>query len=532
MRRAVVTACALATTLTLSGLESGGILAARAGSDSSGKSGGGFFKKLNPFKRTYQSFDGRFIDTIEPGSVSKSKTPATEGSGLILHQTHGRGVVNEPHLQRYLSHIVDRLLVHSPVKGVSAKVFIEAEDSIIPQSEGDGTIFVPLGLIRQATAEDEIAAALAHELSHIILRHHGDAWFIEGQRRALGLSGLGLDYTTGVTGWLGDERAGRLANTTDDIEKHRANVRLSMLAGDMVVQSSFDRKKEDYADLLGVDLLIAADYNVRAVYRVLGWLGAYNKEAKKKLGDLEKEVQARLDESMSRDPGGNPLTILRHSLSKVSGKLLGTLRKTFGRDYRPAEDRIDDLKGYVAASYDPPPNPRPNKKAWEAARNQSRTRVVLAHYADARDAFASLLDGDARRAEAFGLKGISSPTGAAAYPRWVMYSVRMHQGRSRDAVANLRAAMRGPHPPLNIVLMLSTRTARDGKLKEALQLLKDADRRYKDPPQTLPPEIALYRKLGRAADANDAYAKCRVIANDNLTRDCQAAQEVPLKRRG
>jgi predicted Zn-dependent protease len=531
VRSKALCTCAFATAAVLVLFDSG--IAHRAAAASDGESGsrGGFFRKLNPFKSTYESFDGRFIDTIDASPGANAKT--TNGSGLILHQTHGRGVVNAPHLQRYLGGIADRLLAHSPVTNVTAVVFIEAHDSIIPQSEGDGTIFVPLGLLRQATSEDEIAAALAHELSHIVLGHHGDAWFVEGQRRALGLSGLGTDYATAVGTSLSDDvAADKLADATADVEKQRSNVRLALLTSDIFVQSSFDRKKEDQADLLGVDLLIASGYNVRAMYHVLEWVGAYEERRKERIGDLEQEVEARVEDSLSNRSAGNPLRLFGGVLGKAGARVAGALRGAFGRDYRPAAERIDDLKGYVARSYDPPPNPRPKKAAWESAKNQPHTRVVLAHYRDARDAYNELLEGDATRAAALGVRGISSPTSSAAYPRWVMYSVRAHQGRDRDAVANLRAAMQDPHPPLSVVLALSEHSAKDGNLKDALRLLEDADRRYENPPQTLPLKIAIYRRLGRSADASETYAKCRLIQNDDLTNQCQAAQEIPLSEHG
>ncbi|GMT48761.1 MAG: peptidase M48 [bacterium] len=118
-----------------------------------------------------------------------------------------------------------------------------------------GFIFITTGLINLCENEDELAGVLAHEISHIVLKHPTKS--IEEYRKAKAIAGL---IKTASSSALSSERGlGRLTNMFGDII---SEVRESVLNG-------YNSAKEKEADLQAVELLVRAGYNPRALSSVL-----------------------------------------------------------------------------------------------------------------------------------------------------------------------------------------------------------------------------------------------------------------------
>src|SRR6185295_15917720 len=105
-------------------------------------------------------------------------------------RAEGLGLVPTSPLDAYLNGVLAKLLAQSPVKGVPAKVYVRASGDWAAKSTADANIYVALGTLLRLDNEDEIAALLGHEASHIILGH-ANADVVQGiQQRAIQLSAL------------------------------------------------------------------------------------------------------------------------------------------------------------------------------------------------------------------------------------------------------------------------------------------------------------------------------------------------------
>lgn len=104
-----------------------------------------------------------------------------------------------------------------------------------------GPVFLCSGLIDNMKTEDELAAVMAHEITHVTKEHWAYA-YAEEQKRQLGLMAVLLIFRVGNTG---------------------AN--LLSLGKDVILGLPFSRRHESEADDRGLQMMAAAGYNPNAM---------------------------------------------------------------------------------------------------------------------------------------------------------------------------------------------------------------------------------------------------------------------------
>jgi len=80
--------------------------------------------------------------------------------------------IRSPEAQKAVQDIVDRLAPHAAIKDVNYRVLIVDSDVINALALPGGTILVFRGLIDTMDSTEQLSAVLAHEMSHVTLRHH------------------------------------------------------------------------------------------------------------------------------------------------------------------------------------------------------------------------------------------------------------------------------------------------------------------------------------------------------------------------
>jgi predicted Zn-dependent protease len=145
-------------------------------------------------------------------------------------------LVDDPEVSGYVQNLGERLARSSRRPDLPYRFYVIDDPSVNAFALPGGFIYVHTGLIELAQTEDELAAAVAHEIGHVAARH-GLRNLKKAQRTALlfGILGVGADIATGNSG------AGRAAS--------------QILAAGVITKNSRDFERE--ADYLGL-------YNVRA----------------------------------------------------------------------------------------------------------------------------------------------------------------------------------------------------------------------------------------------------------------------------
>ena len=116
--------------------------------------------------------DGRMVDRVASEKFEYGATAVGRDRDINLHRGDGLGLVYAPGLSVYLNSVMSRLVAVSPIERAPVRVFLQATPQWGASTSADANVYLNLGLLMGLENEDELAAVLAHELSHVILRHH------------------------------------------------------------------------------------------------------------------------------------------------------------------------------------------------------------------------------------------------------------------------------------------------------------------------------------------------------------------------
>ena len=276
-------------------------------------------------------------------------------------RAEGLGLVPASPLDTYLNGVLAKLLAQSPVKNVPARVYVRASGDWAAKSTADANIYVALGTLLRLDNEDEVAALLAHEASHVILGHANADVVQSVQQRAIQLSALAADAQDVIASAQGKGAGGSgksVASTVRVDEQSRA-----LLLNTMLLSPAWTREQERDADRLGTDLLVRAGYSPQAMASLLRKQKSFESERainpqaasldKQLLGvDVNQQVQEQTEKA-ARNIGVDP-----KGLGGLAGAALG---KAFEwgakkvdeaqRSHPKTEERIVDVEAYVAREY-------------------------------------------------------------------------------------------------------------------------------------------------------------------------------------
>ena len=150
-------------------------------------------------------------------------------------------------LSRYVSQLGAKLVAVTPGYRWPFNFHVVASDEINAFALPGGAMFVNVGAIRAAETESQLAGVMAHELSHVVMRHSTCNMTKQqsvGTWAALGQLGAAIALGNGALGSLATQGIG------------------------MATGLSFLRMSRDYekqADLLGTDILYDAGYDPRGI---------------------------------------------------------------------------------------------------------------------------------------------------------------------------------------------------------------------------------------------------------------------------
>jgi predicted Zn-dependent protease len=169
-------------------------------------------------------------------------------------------VYNDEEANEYINVLGQTLALAStrPVIYAGYRFMILDTDEINGLATPGGHIFVTRGLLRLAENEHEVAAILAHEISHVENRHGAKA-IMETKGRNLALRAEALNYRLAAVG----AESGILGRGVALLEERVQSV-VNALLGD-----GYSIEAEHEADLGAVQMLLTLGYDPRALSRVL-----------------------------------------------------------------------------------------------------------------------------------------------------------------------------------------------------------------------------------------------------------------------
>lgn len=471
---------------------------------------------------TQSQVQGHYVDNSEVRQYYKldpqragQQRLSYDGRTVPAAEARQQNLVDIPMLQVYLQGIVMRLSKGWPGELPLLQVKITDSYSFGPSADPYGNIFVPLGMLENVGSEDEIAAMLGHEMSHVLLHHHDRAAAFQQQKEmfttvastvalATVAANTGVDRSSGTMKLFSKDPAG----TQKTIGNTVLYTSLANSFSDNVWSTAWGRSQEDQADLLGTDLMIRAGYAPRAATHSLERLNDFQGKQKPLLtGFLTARKNAMQDslQQFNLDRFTKELDVL------VKDGLNTTISATsqyFNRSHMSALDRDTELRQYLQREYPKERRARVNKQSWPKVRDAAPVAKAMQGYKDAYAATAALAKNKVPEADAFIRGALGSPVKDQPNIRRTAYAVRLAQGRNAEALKELQAikdwSLAGPS---TYDLMISYYLKR-GDGKAALAMIDKAERNLGSEELFITEKLLASQQLQNAQQVQSVLRKC------------------------
>ena len=186
-----------------------------------------------------------------PASRCPARTDAEYQQSYLSGTT--LGIIDDPIVVGYMSSVATELLNEVPGQRPVIKIFLTADANISRFSEKECSIFISLEFVRLARNADEIAAVLAHEISHILLGHFSD----QALFNSLAVMG-NLAYAALALGSGGGTVT--MAQALGMVAPSMGGEAIAALG-----HPAWSRDQELEADQLGAELMIRAGYDTAGI---------------------------------------------------------------------------------------------------------------------------------------------------------------------------------------------------------------------------------------------------------------------------
>lgn len=488
--RYLLVGCVIAS-LTLSGCKStGDILSAFSGDSSS--------------ENRSEGTQGKFIDAVlsdlnvDDGSLSSAEQQAAWQKDVAYIRYGNKTVANLPELQAYVNKVLTGLRNSLPGKPVAATVYITPQKDFEAYTLENGAIFISLGTLLSLDNEDELAALLAHEYSHVLLDHHSKDTFEILTQYGMRYANIYLQASAG---------------SGKSQKKRMRTLKIANWVTDKALFPNWNKGQENDADILAVDLVIQSGYNADGMTAML------------------KKVEATLVEKKAFI-AQNPVMVtetakaqskLNVDLDVLAANAVGSLEHELDRDYESAKVRKKRVRDYLKREYRKRPRPGYQTDVYLAQFQGRSTRPMVDQYLSAHKAEQTLLldNKGLDKAAQIGKHAIGGSLGEDPYIRMFMYYIRNSQQYADKAQINLQKAYSTGRAPMVTYELLVKQYIQGKQFEQARRLLEEMDVEFDKPNEILPNMIVVQKQSGNTTSMY--LLRCLASGDVELIKQCNLA---------
>lgn len=438
-----------------------------------------------------------------------------DGHAIPAAQTRQQNLVDIPMLQSYLQGIVTRLSKGWPGELPKLQVRITDSYSFGPSTDPFGNLFVPLGMLDNVQSEDEIAAMLGHEMSHVLLRHHDRMAAFEQQKELMSTvattvvfaamaSNTGVDRSSGQMKLISKDPLG----TQKTIGNTVLYTALANSFSDNIWSTAWGRSQEDQADLLGTDLMIRAGYAPRAATYSLQRLNDFQGKQKPLLGSFLSARTTAMQASLEQFNLNRFTQELNVFLDQGLSTSINAAGQYFNRSHMSPMDREADLKQYLQREYRQERRARVDPHSWPKMRDAVPVAAALQGYKDAYTATAALEQGKVREADTFNQRALASPVKDQPGIRRTAFSVHLAQGKSQEALKDLESikdwSLAGP----SIYDLMISYHLKRGDPQSALTMIDKAERNLGSQELFITEKLLANQQLKNESQVKNVLRQC------------------------
>lgn len=484
-----------------------------------GSSIGGFFSNLgNSINQVVTgSRDKQQILDLAPGIHQMSNEAIGEQKDLDESRIT-RGVLSVPSFTNYANGVLNKLKAVSTVEQVPGQVIVVANDQMDAGSTADGNIYISGGYVRELKNEDQLAALLAHELSHVLLRHHDSNAFSRVQKQVAGLTSAGM----GIRNILEKASGGVAGNIlSPEQKKILQKMELMISVTDIALSPAWGRRQEAEADRLGMDLMVKAGYSYQD--GLIPWLESVAKwdaEQEQKKAAMFQAQQAsmqaligsgKLDESLKQG--------LEFAFNDIKGQLSAS--------HEGGDKRLSDIDAYYIKAYEEKvPQVAATIKPFEQARNKPDVKLVLAAYSKVFEARSLVSQQNYAHGQTLlkPLLGAKSEISTHALPNQLMFEALRGLGRRKEAEVYLAKSLQSDNSVWSVYDSAATYYKDQGNTEAIAKLGHNAFQRFSGAPSAYPRLVALYKRNGLTQNMNSVVAECALKQADKRDQCLDAAK--------
>ncbi|WP_328304787.1 M48 family metallopeptidase [Pseudomonas guariconensis] len=471
--------------------------------------------------RYFEQAEVRQYYRLDPQHANQLRL-SFDGRTIRADEVNQQNQVRIPKLEAYLQGIVTRLAKGWPGETPALRVRIVDSYTFGPSADPYGNIFVPLGMLDNVESEDEIAAMLGHEMSHVLLRHHDRLAAFQQQKElmtniattvviAAVARNTGVDRSSGGLKLISKDPLG----TQKTIGNTVLYTALANSFSDNVWSTAWGRAQEDQADLLGSDLMVRAGYAPRASSVSLQRLNDFQGKQKPLLTGFLKERQSAMQDSLRQFDLNRFSQELQTLLNQGLGTTIAATSQYLTRSHMSPLQRDEELRHYLRREYRQQARVRVNRRSWPQVRDEPSVRLALQGYKDAYAATTALEQNKQREASAFVARALASPVGNQPGIRRAAFTLHLAQGNGRAALADLESiqdwSLAGP----SIYDLMIGYHLKRGDPQAALAMIDKAERNLGSE------ELFITEKL---------LANRQLKADDRVKQVMQKCQQYPSRK--
>ncbi len=420
-------------------------------------------------------------------------------------------IYNDQDVERYIATIVDRLLNGWEGKKPQLKVVIETGETLNAYVDELNLLHVTTGLLRNVDNEDQLASILAHELSHLLLRHITERSLSKRIESAIDLSGLimvaGGEYADRITKESKYQKKG--------LDGQLGFESLGLVWADMLTPQ-WSRDNEIEADKMGLDLLIRANYNYEEFPEVIERMIDTNGSRSKRIEmlraftyDVIKKQQKKITTSAGSQVNAK-LELLRSVTENYVVENSTDVLASMNKSHDGSVERIDSLKTYLRQAYaggDLPPEISTDK--FSAIVQSSLSRALLSQDMAAIETLNALSANNIKLAsdtsKRISVNSRSIPTSGAIAKSASDISLR----KNKDAAQNLTQLLGDRQSPAEAYIKLAKLYVADRKYPQAENVIHLGIKRIGRDYVFLPTLVYVNKVSGNITEAENNTIRCK-----------------------
>lgn len=424
-------------------------------------------------------------------------------------QKRAQGIAANPEIDQYLNGVLARLQKSLPGTPTPARVYATPNTEFNASSFRDGGIYISYKALGALESEDELAAIIAHEYSHVLLQHYQTNWIGSAANFAYSAGNIYIN------------RQVKTATDTDLLRMMVTN-NAALEASQIGLVPALTRDQENEADQLGMDLLLRANYSfvgaLNFLSRMQQW-DALNEAIQQKRKVNYIDLFAKSENSVIAKAIDGQLDVMENKVAQL-------IRQT-SLHHDKGEERSKTLRTYLKLHYANADRPPLRDTPYTLAMKSQNAKDFFAGLDLTHTSVEAFQQRNSSQALAAAQQAGKSATGSAAFTQHALINALALNGKKKDALALLEQKVAsGDALYADNMLMISA--LKESYPEKALALAQQSYDSYDSPPELLPDLISLNKQQKNQVAVLKYYGVCASksfsMTDNKLLDNCTKAK--------